>query len=187
MRLVSIDTETGGLDPATHALLSIGARDSKTKEGFYSEILPADGMRLVPEALAVNGFTVEDCYSLGRASEHEALYSFFQWLGELMPYVIVGCNTCFDLNFINAACKRSLPTGRLHQRSIDLYSLALLAYDLHLIELPVLKDGTPDCSSTTLFKLFGKKREGHHTALVDATFTLECAEILMWMLGKGDN
>jgi DNA polymerase III epsilon subunit-like protein len=184
MRLISIDTETGGLDPTTSALLSIGARDSESDEGFYVEILPHEDTTLVKAALEVNGFTVEDCYALGRHNEHEALYSFFQWLDKLRPMVIAGCNTAFDINFINAACKRSLPTGRLHHRSIDLYSVALICHDLGLIELPILKDGTPDCSSTTIFNLFSVDQTGRHTALVDATLTLGCIKILLGLLNS---
>ena len=58
-RLLVIDTETGGIDPNQHALLSVAAVDTVDGEAFTAMIRPSPEWICDPQALAKNGFTLD--------------------------------------------------------------------------------------------------------------------------------
>src|SRR5258708_22116647 len=78
--LLVIDTETGGLDPARHSLLSLGAvvwRDGRVGDGieiFVAELVPV----AEPQALAVSGLDMSWLKENGKPPRRavQALESF---------------------------------------------------------------------------------------------------------------
>lgn len=119
MRYVIFDTETGGFDPATDALISLGAVVWRSPGGrvpitenlagefcpeFYSVVKDRDG-RLDPGALRVNGFTRERIEAEGRDAGEvfTSFVNFCRHAGAVDEYGRIrlgGHNRGFDLGFL---------------------------------------------------------------------------------------
>lgn len=101
--IISIDTETGGLDPRKAALLSISACqvEDPTKT-FNVFILPGPGEELHPKALEVNGYTPELWKERGAVSLCDALKMFKAWL-PFSGNSPLAHNAPFDKGFLEAA------------------------------------------------------------------------------------
>lgn len=115
MRYIVFDTETGGLDPTTDALISIGAVVWDSKSGrlhdpdfeFYRTVY--DGGDLNPDALRVNGFTREQVADFSPPAEAwPAFVSFCQ--GQFprgQQVTLAGHNTGFDVGFLRRLARTS--------------------------------------------------------------------------------
>jgi ribonuclease T len=117
---VVIDVETGGFNPATDALLEISAvlvqlndaGDLQLGEQSRYLVKPFPGANLEPASLQVTGI---DPYHPLRADldEDEALRRVFREVRrevrehQCKRAVLVGHNSFFDLQFLNAAVERS--------------------------------------------------------------------------------
>lgn len=115
-RRVAFDTECGGAGETqctTHALLSIGAaaydRDG-VLQTFHQLILPEPGLIISPEAVVVNGYSLEKWREGGAMSEGLALVRLVAWLAQLASddakLVGVAHNVGHDKGFIMAALDR---------------------------------------------------------------------------------
>ena len=117
---VVVDVETGGFNPATDALLEIGAVllkiDSDGElipgETLRYHVKPFPGAKLEPASLQVTG--IDPYHPLRPAiDEADALRGLFQRVRKEVKdhdctrAVLVGHNAFFDLQFINAAVERS--------------------------------------------------------------------------------
>jgi ribonuclease T len=116
---VVVDVESGGFNHATDALLEIAAvlvditEDGVLKRGATHSfhIIPFEGSRLDPAALAVTGI---DPWHPLRPSlpEREALQRMFREIRHAVRAyscrraILVGHNAAFDLGFLNAAVTR---------------------------------------------------------------------------------
>lgn len=87
--LIAIDTETGGLDPARHPLLSLAAVAENGME-FHRHILPPRqwwgfGKRQAvdPDAARVNGYTEAAWKKKGAVEIGQAALEFAQWCAAL--------------------------------------------------------------------------------------------------------
>ncbi len=171
--LLVIDTETGGIDPCRHALLSVAAVDSRDSEAFTAIIRPHEDWIIEPEALAKNGFTLDFLKKNGRP-EREAMQDFALWLNARRFSLLAGCNVTFDRDFLTRAFARhgiSWPLGK----SIDLQAAAWLAWERGLLELPTGRDGLPRLNLEAIagaLELY--RRSEIHCALEDSLLTLAC-------------
>lgn len=117
---VVVDCECGGFNPNTDALLEIAAvlveiqADGTLRPGesWRYHVKPFEGANLEPASLAVNG--IDPFHPLRPAiDEKEALTRLFKDVRRAMKdndctrAVLVGHNSYFDLNFINAAVARN--------------------------------------------------------------------------------
>ena len=117
---VVIDVECGGFNPNTDALLEIAAvlleiqedGSLKTGEGWRYHVQPFPGANIEAASLAVNG--IDPHHPLRPAiPEKEALTHLFKDVRRAMKdndctrAVLVGHNSYFDLNFLNAAVERT--------------------------------------------------------------------------------
>jgi ribonuclease T len=117
---VVIDVETGGFNPQTDALLEIAAvliemRSDGTLargETHRYHVAPFPGANIETASLAVNG--IDPHHPLRPAiPEADALHRIFREvrtairLAECTRAVLVGHNSFFDLNFLNAAVQRT--------------------------------------------------------------------------------
>lgn len=150
MSLIATDTETGGLYPAVHALLSIGAVCSWDGSEYHAYITPESqpGKTVEAEAAAKNGYSREKWEARGARPLDLVFPEFLDWLAakkEARPAALVLChNTPFDRSFFSEAERitgRTIPHRRgwicsqmkmneLRQRSIidaDSSSLDTLA------------------------------------------------------------
>lgn len=116
---VVIDVETGGGNALKDALLEIAVRlvdynDEgllAPQESFACHVVPFEGSRMDPEAMAVNKI---DPYHPFRFAipEEQALQQLFDFIGKAVDErkcrraILVGHNAHFDLSFIQAAAKR---------------------------------------------------------------------------------
>lgn len=140
---VVVDVETGGFNPETDALLEIAAmiismdESGKLMPGTAcsSHVIPFENANLEPKSLEVNG--IDPWHPLRAArNESDALGHIFKPIRQALKdndctrAILVGHNAFFDLNFVNAAVKRSgIKRNPFHPFSnFDTVSLAGLAY-----------------------------------------------------------
>ncbi len=124
---ISIDIETAGPSPRTHAMLSIGAclvDDQETS--FYVELKP-DSDTVVESALAVSGL------DLATLAEHGtepavAMQQFADWVATVTPEgrpVFTAFNASFDWMFINDYFQRYLGSNPFGHSSLDIKAYAM--------------------------------------------------------------
>lgn len=89
--LVGLDVETGGLDPAADALLSVGiycgpcaGKEWQTGREWAQLILPEPGLWIDPEAAKKNGYSPEEWERRGAVSESVALVRLIEVLERWM-------------------------------------------------------------------------------------------------------
>lgn len=104
MKLLIIDTETGGLDPIKHSILSLGAvvwEDGVLGEEF-EVLIREDPIIAEPRALEVNGIDVETHRGATPTMAVDMLNVFLldQFEQGEMPIVLGGHNTHFDIGFL---------------------------------------------------------------------------------------
>jgi DNA polymerase-3 subunit epsilon len=176
-----VDTETGGLDPGRHSLLSIGL-----VLGDVGEVRHSLELFLRHDTYAVDGAAMK-VNRIDLAKHHGAamdagtlmavldvfLDQFFPCKSE--PIFLVGHNVAFDRAFLEAFWKQMGRAfePRFSHRLIDTHSLAAGLRDAGRLPIASL-------TSTALFAHFGIEvpEEKRHTALGDALATFE----LYWRL-----
>lgn len=182
---VVVDVETGGINPATDALLEIAmvlldydAHGRLAPLATHSHhVQPFPGAVLNPEALAFNGI---DPYHPFRAAidEKEALQSLFRAVRQAVRdhgctrAILVGHNPILDLGFLNAAVERNaIKRNPFHPfSSFDTASLAGLAFGQTVLARAV------QCAG------FAWDQNQAHSAIYDAERTAElfCAIVNEW-------
>lgn len=175
-----LDTETGGLDPQHHSLLSLGLVVGDASGVVDSkEIL----IRHDPYVVTGGGMKVN---RIDLAAHHEAALPPLEALNQVDEFLdrhfpekarvtLVGHNVAFDQAFLSTfllSLGRD-PEARLHHRIVDTHSIASALRDAGQLDLQRL-------SSDSLFEHFGIQvpAEKRHTALGDSLATFE----LYWKL-----
>jgi len=175
-----LDTETGGLDPRSHSLLSLGL-----VVGDASGV--ADSLEILikhePYVVTGGGMKVN---RIDLATHHEAALPPADALNQLDEFLnrhffektrvtLVGHNIAFDQAFLSTflLTMGRDPEGRFHHRIMDTHSIASALRDAGKLDLQRL-------SSDSLFERFGINvpAEKRHTALGDSLATFE----LYWKL-----
>lgn len=177
MPLIAIDTETGGFDPATNALLSLTAveLDADLQPGRMLSLFiePEPGQAISPEAARINGYSPEawkerDAVTLGQAMA--ALASWLPRDAEALAH-----NAPFDKAFVDAAAARTKRRIWLHPRWRCSCMTMLAVND-------ALRCNWPNAKLDTLGLLCGFWKDGErgtHAAEADA---LACAAGYRWLL-----
>lgn len=183
-KILFIDTETGGLDPTLHSLLSIAFvvwQDFKIIDS--KEFLINDGiLNVTPEALVINGINIDEHkkYSVSPEVTIKGIDSFLSiHFGETEKISLGGHNINFDVNFFKYfLSKNNYPFhNRFSHRIVD---TATILYYLYLAG----KIKQKAISSTEAFSLFGISVDGRHTALGDSIATAKLFTILLRMISK---
>jgi DNA polymerase-3 subunit epsilon len=181
-RILFIDTETGGLDPRKHSLLSIGMVIWEDMEIIDSqEILVNNGMLSVTdEALAINKIDLEK-HKQTAVSSSQAIEEIFSFIGKHFPrrgkITLAGHNVHFDANFLKVFFSRNNKnfSDYFSHRIIDTSSILYYLYlSGHIKQRAV--------SSDEAFELFNIKVEGRHTAIGDAIATAKLFTKLLRMI-----
>ena len=117
---VVVDVETGGLNPATDALLEVAAvllgmnddGDIEVTQSHHYLVKPFEGATLDPASLKVTG--IDPHHALRPAHEEgEALRRLFKPIRSEVKArgcqraILVGHNAFFDLQFVNATVERA--------------------------------------------------------------------------------
>jgi ribonuclease T len=182
---VVVDVETGGFDSQRDALLEIAAVTLEMRADgrlvrantFSTHVVPFPGSNIDPRSLEITG--IDPTHPLRMAlDEREALDFIFdpirraQKSADCQRAILVGHNAAFDLNFINAAIRR---TG--HKRSpfhpfstFDTVSLSGLAF------------GQTVLAKSTMAAGLGWDTKSAHSAVYDAEVTADlfCSIVNRW-------
>jgi ribonuclease T len=140
---VVVDVETGGFNAATDALLEIAATTiGMDEQGFlfpehtaFFRVEPFEGANIEAAALEFTGIKLDHPLRMAVTEEH-ALGEIFRGLRKSIKAngckraILVGHNSAFDLNFLNAAINRTaIKRNPFHPfSSFDTATLAGLAY-----------------------------------------------------------
>lgn len=132
--MIVLDVETTGLVPERHSILSLGALDlDDPTNQFYEECQVWEGAEIEDEALAINGFTKEEVTGRGTSKQTEAglVAAFVAWaMDRPKERTLAAQNVSFDLEFVQAACKRAGIECPFAKRTIDVHSITWL----HMVE-----------------------------------------------------
>jgi len=173
---VVIDVETGGFNPATDALLEIAAifvrqndaGDIELGEHHRYLVKPFPGSKLEPASMLVTG--IDPFHPLRPAlDEEEALKRLFKEIRDEVKKhdctraVLVGHNSFFDLQFLNAAVERTkIKRNPFHPfSSFDTVTLAGVAYGQTVLGRAAVAAG------------LAWDEERAHSALYDAEITAQ--------------
>lgn len=171
---VVVDVETGGFNPSTDALLEVAAillrrsddGDLVLGERFRYLVKPFEGSRLEPASLQVTG--IDPYHPLRPAvGEDEAVRSLFTEVRREVKAegckraILVGHNSFFDLQFLNAAVERcGIKRNPFHPfSSFDTATLGGVAYGQTVLGRAVEAAG------------FEWDEDQAHSALYDAEMT----------------
>ncbi len=178
-RLLFIDTETGGLDPDKHSLLSLAMVIWEDMEIVDSqEILINDGiLSVTEEALSINGIDLEK-HKQSAISYSQAMEKTLSFIGKHFPgqgkITLAGHNVHFDADFLKRffyANSKDFSEFFSH-RIIDTSSILHYLYLAGRIKQRAI-------SSDEAFDLFDIKVEGRHTAIGDANATAKLFTALL--------
>ena len=171
--ILFIDTETGGLDPEHHSLLSVGLvvwRDNEIYE--TEEILINDGiLNATRDALEINRINVDE-HKNSSISPQEAIQQMIQFLKRNFDIsekiTLAGHNIGFDISFVRHLFKSENYNflDYFSHRSIDTASILHYLYLAGKLESKIT--GSEDA-----FTYFGIEVAGRHTALGDAIATAQ--------------
>ena len=178
--IIIIDTETGGLDPLTHSILSIGvvSWDGQHREEIF---ILEPHLSTNPRSMAVNQIDLDQLKQEGCTPREacDRLEAFVNRISGGQPIIFAGHNIAFDLAFIRRlyqVSQRPLPTSFSH-RSLDTHTL--------LWTLATLGDiPRSACSSDGAFRHFNvaPPERLRHTALGDALATRELLLAILTLL-----
>lgn len=140
---VVIDVETGGFNAATDALLEIAATTISMdnngllypEHSYFYRIEPFEGANIEASALEFTGIKLDHPLRI-TVTEETALTEIFRGVRKSLKAndckraILVGHNSSFDLNFLNAAITRTeIKRNPFHPfSSFDTATLAGLAY-----------------------------------------------------------
>lgn len=187
-RYVFIDTETGGLNPEKHSLLSIGVCIWDLQEGILAqkEIFVRNNKYIITKhAQVMNKFNLDE-HEIKAVSQKEAIDSLLNFCSKYfeknVAYPLIGHNIQFDVNFLKKLFKdnrRSFNQYFSH-RYIDTYSVFKTCVLAGLIEKEIN-------SSADAFSYFNIRVKGRHSALGDCIATVELFEKLIELLSSKKN
>lgn len=169
IRLLVLDTETGGLDPTTDALLSVGLVDFQDGTVLRSEEILVDPEGLVcdPKAMAVNGIDldVHCAYSVPRAYAARQIQDFCRPMGR--PW-LAGHNVFFDVGFVRRLFTPETLRATFSHRVMD--TMQVLGFLGHAGLIP---EGIAKLDQAMAHFGLSMPEGKRHTALGDALVTAE--------------
>jgi DNA polymerase III epsilon subunit-like protein len=125
--MLVVDIESSGLSAQNCSILSIGALDlDNPTHRFYCECRAWDGAHISDEALAVNGFTIEQINDKAKKSEAELITEFLEWSQHISDRTITGQNPSFDRDFLREAALRAGLSWDMAHRTIDTHTLCYM-------------------------------------------------------------
>lgn len=181
-KILFIDTETGGIDPANNSLLSLALVVWKGSEiGESKEILINDGvLNVTAKALEINGIDLDE-HKKKAVTPAIAIEEFDNFLKEHFQddekIMLGGHNITFDVNFLNTFLTRNGYSfqKRFSHRFVDTATILFYLYLTGKIKRKII-------SSQEAFEYFGITVEGRHTALGDVLATTELFSKLISIL-----
>ncbi len=125
--MIVIDIEASGTEYAKHSIVSIGALDfNNPSNRFYKECRIWGGAHIMPEALAISGFSEEEVNDPNKEPEGEIVRAFFEWSQHMDDRTLAGQNVSFDRDYLKAAAYREGISWDLAHRTIDTHTLCFM-------------------------------------------------------------
>jgi hypothetical protein len=139
-----------------------------------------EGDKIDDGALAVNGFTLDECRDKTKQSTRDLIQHFEEWLNTRSIKVIGGLHIgTFDVPFFNKKATQVGLRTRLHKRSIDLHSITY-AKMLELGKIVPMTDGWSVMDTDFIHPFCGLPKEPKpHNALNGAKWEAESLYRLM--------
>lgn len=172
---IVVDVETGGLDPATDALLEIAVLAINMQENGevipgelkHHHVIPFDGSHISKDSLTINQIDPMHPFRFA-VTERQALEEIFDFVENIRKAagcsrcVLVGHNAWFDLHFLNAAIKRCQLKSPFHAfTTLDTATLGAVFYGQ-----------TALAKAAKRARIFFDPKQ-HHSAIYDAEKTAE--------------
>ena len=183
-KLLVFDTETGGFDPQTHSILSVGAvvwENGTISDEIELLIAEAD-IRADPEALAKNKIDLPKHKQIGlppadaMARFQTFLTKNFRASSSKERIRLVGHNVYFDIGFLQRLCRL---TGTDYESNFShrVVDTASILRFLNLANRLSLSEASLDAA----LEYFGIEADPstRHTALVDARLTAQLLDELI--------
>ncbi len=179
--MIVADIEATGIDFHKHSLISIGAVEFEHPENqFYGECRMWDGASIMTDAIAVNGFTKQECMDPRKHSLEELMQSFLHWVEQCEDKTLGGQNTSFDRDFLNDSLARAHIGWHFAYRTLDLHTMAYMDMAKRGIEIPRKNDRT-EISADKIFEYVGIPAEPKpHHALNGAKYEAEAFSRLLY-------
>lgn len=122
--MLILDIEASGTNYEKHSIVSIGAIDFDNPEHrFYGECRIWDGAHVMEDALAVNGFTMEQITDPKKISESELVIQFLEWSEHVGNRTLTGQNVSYDRDMLKAAMQRAGRNWTLAHRTLDTHTM----------------------------------------------------------------
>lgn len=154
---ISCDTETGGLDPAVHPLLSLAFYNP---DHIFYDRIKNEWFTCDPDALAINKLDPNEGF--GREEFRKRVFEFWENCGK-PKFELIGHNIGFDVSFIK---QLNLPKEMFNYHVIDTSTLMFVLKDRK--KIPDIK-----WNLKALCNHFGVVLDDAHNALADAKATYE--------------
>ena len=180
--MLVLDVEASGTEAHKHSIVSLGALDlSNPTNRFYEECRVWDGAHIMDEALAVNGFTMEQIKDPNKQSEADLVRAFLHWSEGLEVRTFVGQNVSFDRDFIKYAAERAGHTDwPFAFRTIDTHTLCYMHMVNRGMQPPVARHRSA-LDLDAVLNYCGIPREPEpHNALTGALSHAEVASRLLY-------
>jgi len=200
-KIIVVDVETSGLDPARHAVVEFGFAALMDERTFSMRCRLPFGAEWSQEALNVNGLTLEQITDLSMPLPFEGLMAFYDAFG-WEEFLFAGQNIgSFDIPFLRATMKAGTALGapkwpKMRQRCLDMHSVAIG----YLPPLTALKESeSPICEApsalyaadvmqmdaNSIYRLLDMQQEPTpHRALTGARMEREALRIMLGLEGK---
>lgn len=172
MHYIVTDTETGGLYPSIHALLSIGACCTWSTETFlaYITVDSQPGKTVSAEAIDKNGYSAEKWEALGARPLGIVMAEFLEWIAARKKArhsaKIVCHNLAFDRSFFLEA---ENVTGLQMPHRND-WRCSQVKFG-ELMDLGILQEGSTSLNRLIECSMWDDTRTEIHNALQDAQAT----------------
>lgn len=172
--MIVVDVETTGTDAKRHSIVSIGAVDFQVPDRtFYRECRIFDGASVEAEALAVNGFSLEQVTDPTKPTLEQITGEFIAWCKNVEERTLAGHNTSFDRDFLQSSADRFNLAWRFGNRVLDLHSFGWM-HMLRRGDTPPTRGGRSGLSCDAILVYTGLPEEPHpHNGLVGAKMEAE--------------
>jgi len=179
--MIVVDGEFSGLDPNTHAILSLGGIDMNDPDReFYGECQLPDWATTHPIAMQVNGFTDEQIHDPAKQSLGELIKAFIEWAEVAKDRTLAGQNIWNDWLMLNAGMKRNDIKWDLGHRIVDLHSVVYTHMMARGVEIPT-ENNMSSLNSEFICAYSGIPKEADpHIALTGAKWEAEAFSRLFY-------
>jgi DNA polymerase III epsilon subunit-like protein len=183
VKLVIIDTETGGTDAEQHSLLEIAAivwEDGLIGDPFRVDVIETPCV-VTPEALAINKIDItqrpQALHPIAAKHAFDRWMQVHGYVGEAA--IACGHNVDFDLRFLRRLYRI---VAREERRFVHDWLFSHRTLDtMSLIRFDAMIDGREAIGLSSALDFYGIARDDRHTALGDVLAT---AQLLNALLAK---